>query len=241
MESILIVDDDKALCSMLRDYFALQNMDLAMSHDGLRGLNEARSGRFDLILLDVMLPGIDGFDVLRRLRPISDVSVLLLTSLGEVDDRILGLEGGADDCLPKPFNPRELVARIRTILRRRTALPVQPAAGEAIRRLCVQGFEMDAGARSAHYRGTLLTLTDAEFALLEALLESPGVVLRREQLAHRVSQRPFQPFDRSLDMLVSRLRRKLEIEDNPGAAIRTVRNSGYIFTVPRDGFSWPTH
>jgi len=234
MESILIIDDDISLCSMLRDYFALQKMKLAMSHHGLSGLDTARRGGFDLILLDVMLPGIDGFDVLRRLRPVSDVCVLLLTSRGEVDDRILGLENGADDYVPKPFNPRELVARIRTILRRRTFPPVPAATAEIAGRLSFQGFDIDPVARHAQYRGAVLALTDAEFALLEALLESPDVVVAREHLVERISQRPFHPLNRSLDMLVSRLRRKLEIADNPGAAIRTIRSAGYIFMSSQD-------
>jgi two-component system response regulator CpxR len=239
MESILIVDDDVKLCSMLRDYFALQKMDLAMSHDGLRGLDEARSGRFDLIMLDIMLPGISGFDVLRRLRPVSDVSVILLTSRGEVDDRITGLENGADDYLAKPFNPRELVLRIRAILRRRTMPKPEVIHGGVGKRLSIHGFELDVVARSAWYRGSLLALTETEFALLEALLESPGVVLPREHLFDRITHRPFHPLDRSLDMLVSRLRRKLEIKDNPGAAIRTIRSSGYVFRAVQSACSRP--
>jgi two-component system response regulator CpxR len=237
MESILIIDDDIALCSMLRDYFALHEMDLAMSHDGLSGLDTVLRGRFDLILLDVMLPGIDGFDILRHLRPVSDVSVLLLTSRGEVGDRILGLENGADDYLSKPFDPRELVARVRAILRRRKPPSTQSGPGKIARKFSISGFEMDTAACSVQYREIPLALTEIEFALLEALLESPGVVLSREQLVDRIFQRPFHPLDRSLDMLVSRLRHKLEIEDNPGAAIRTVRNSGYVFSVPLDQLS----
>jgi len=239
MESVLIIDDDISLCSMLKEYFALHDMKLDMSHHGVQGLEEARSGKFDMILLDVMLPGIDGFDVLRRLRSVSDVSVLLLTARSEVDDRIVGLEIGADDYLPKPFNPRELVARIRAVLRRR-ALPSGGAPPDKpARKISMHGFDLDAGTRSARYRGSSLPLTDTEFALLEALLESPGVVLAREHLSDRLSQRPFHPFDRSLDMLVSRLRRKLDIKDNPGQAIKTIRSAGYVFMVPTNDFSRP--
>jgi DNA-binding response OmpR family regulator len=232
MESILIIDDDISLCSMLKDYFALHKMGLAMVHDGLAGLDAARRGRFDLVLLDVMLPGIDGFEVLRRLRAVSEVSILFLTSRGEVDDRIAGLENGADDYLPKPFNPRELVARIRAILRPGTTHPVDASPSKIAKRISAHGFDLDTSARSARYCGTPLALTDTEFALLEALIETPGVVLPREQMIDRVLQRPFHPLDRSLDMLVSRLRRKLAIGDNPGAAIRTIRSAGYVFTVP---------
>jgi DNA-binding response OmpR family regulator len=239
MESVLIIDDDISLCCMLKEYFALHDMKLDMSHHGLHGLEEARTGQFDMILLDVMLPGIDGFEVLRRLRPVSDVGVLLLTARSEVDDRVTGLEIGADDYLPKPFNPRELVARIRAVLRRRAQLPVDAPNDNTTRRLSVHGFDLDVSTRSAHYCGSSLPLTETEFALLEALLESPGVVLAREHLSDRVSQRPFHPLDRSLDMLVSRLRRKLDIKDNPGQAIRTIRSAGYVFMVPANDFSRP--
>jgi len=232
MESILIIDDDAALCSMLQDYFKLQQMHLAMSHHGLQGLEAARDGRFDMVLLDIMLPGIDGFEVLRRLRAVSSVGVLMLTSRGEADDRIAGLEGGADDYLPKPFNPRELVARIRAVLRRRKAPRLHAVGGRPHRPAPVHGFALDREARCAQYRGRSLPLTETEFVLLDALLESPGVVVPREKLSDRISQRPFHPLNRSLDMLVSRLRKKLDVEDNPGAAIRTIRASGYVFTVP---------
>jgi len=186
MESILIIGDDMALCSLLRDYLARHNMEVATSHDGLSGYDPARPGRFDRILVDVKLSGAED-----------------------------GLAHGG------------LVARIRSIL-----LPNQPVPGLAVRRLSVYGFEIDTATRSAHYRGTLLALTDTEFALLEAFLQAPGVLLGRRHLAECVLQRPFHTRHRGLDMLVSRLRRKLEIEDNPGAAIRTIRSSGYVFAIP---------
>ena len=234
MESILIIDDDISLCTMLKEYFTLHAMQLSMCHHGVAGLEQARDGRYDLVLLDVMLPGIDGFEVLRMLRPISDVSILLLTARSEVDDRINGLETGADDYLAKPFNPRELIARIRCILRRRAARTAHLDSQHGGRVLSAHGFTLDRTARNVTYRGTSLALTDTEFILLEALLDSPGIVLDREQLSWRVSQRPFHPLDRSLDMLVCRLRRKLEIEDNPGQAIRTIRSTGYVFNPPAE-------
>jgi two-component system response regulator CpxR len=238
MESILIIDDDISLCSMLKEYFALHKMKLAMSHHGLSGLEEAGTGNYDLILLDVMLPGIDGLQVLRLLRNVSDVSILLLTARAEVDDRINGLESGADDYVAKPFNPRELVARIRSILRRR-AMTMDLVVRTGNRKISVHGFELDIMARSAEYRGTSLSLTETEFALLEVLLESPGVILGRELLSDRISRRPFHPLDRSLDMLVCRLRRKLDIQDNPGQAIRTIRSNGYVFKLPEKKVSRP--
>jgi two-component system response regulator CpxR len=238
MEQILIIDDDIALCTMMRDYFSVQDMSLTMCHHGVEGLEQARSGRFDLILLDIMLPGMEGFDLLCLLRRSSDVKVILLTSRGDVDDRIRGLEIGADDYVPKPFNPRELVARIRSILRRGPASSARTSAN-FMGRVSVHGFDIDTAARKALYRGKALALTETEFALLRLLLGSPGVVLPREELFVRISQRPFHPLDRSLDMLVSRLRRKLDIEDNPGLAIRTIRNSGYVFDAPRNNSSKP--
>jgi DNA-binding response OmpR family regulator len=230
MESILIIDDE---------YFALHKMKLAMSHHGLSGLEEARTGNYDLILLDVMLPGIDGLEVLRLLRNVSDVSILLLTARSEIDDRVNGLENGADDYVAKPFNPRELVARIRSILRRRAMSAMDVVVRTGNRKISVHGFQLDIMARSAEYRGASLSLTETEFSLLEALLESPGVVLGRELLSDRISQRPFHPLDRSLDMLVCRLRRKLDIQDNPGQAIRTIRSNGYVFMLPEKKVSRP--
>jgi len=232
MESILIIDDDVSLCTMLKEYLALHQMQLSMSHHGFIGLEQASSGGFDLVLLDIMLPGIDGLNVLRRLRPVSAVNVLLLTARSDVGDRIAGLDIGADDYLPKPFNPRELVARIKAILRRRPFPHVEAPPNPPSARLCVHGFELNRSTRAVRYHGHRLALTDGEFALLEALLESPGVVLDREYLFGRISQRPFHPLDRSLDMLVSRLRRKLGVSDNPGQAIRTIRSTGYVFATP---------
>jgi two-component system response regulator CpxR len=237
MESILIIDDDVSLCSMLKEYFALHRMKLEVRHNGLRGLEEARTGRYDFVLLDVMLPGIDGFEVLRLLRPVSDVYILLLTARSEAEDRINGLESGADDYVAKPFNPRELVARIRSIQRRTAG--ADAVATTRSRTVSIRGFELDPIARRAGYRGASLSLTETEFALLQALLESPGVVLEREMLSDRVSQRPFHPLDRSLDMLVSRLRRKLEILDNPGQALKTIRGTGYVFMLPEETRSRP--
>ncbi len=232
MESILIMDDDFELCAMLRDYFELQELHLTMCHDGLLGLETAVGGAFDLVILDVMLPGMDGFEVLRRLRSRSQIGVLMLTSCGEDDRRISGLENGADDYVPKPFNPRELVARIRAILRRRSVPAAQNIAAGSLARLACCGFLINRTARRVQYRGIPLTLSPVELLLLEALLERPGMVLAREPLAERVFQRPYSPMDRGLDMLVSRLRRKLDIADNPGALIRTIRSEGYVFVTP---------
>jgi len=182
------------------------------------------SGEFSMVLLDVMLPGIDGFEVLRQLRATSKVSVLLLTARGEDVDRIVGLELGADDYLPKPFNPRELLARIRAILRRS-----QLSQGESpgIRHLVVNGLELDTGSRSASCDRVPLDLTNVEFDLLHELMKAPGRILAREYLSETILNRKFTPFDRSLDAHVCRLRRKLDDAANRGSSVKTIRSVGY--------------
>ncbi len=233
MEPVLLIDDDIELCAMLEDYLARHGFAVTKEHNGELGLHRALTGDFAIVLLDVMLPGLDGFEVLRRLRTSSQVSVLLLTARGEDIDRIVGLEIGADDYLPKPFNPRELLARIRAILRRSAA----PAAAKAtprtaIRHLSVAGIELDTGARTAICNGTELDLTNVEFELLGALMDAPGQILTREHLSESVLDRRFNPFDRSLDMHVSRLRRKLEDAARLGDQIKTIRSVGYQLALP---------
>jgi DNA-binding response OmpR family regulator len=233
VEPVLIIDDDIELCSMLEDYLMRHGFAVSMEHNGELGLHRALTGEFSIVLLDVMLPGLDGFEVLRRLRTSSQVSVLLLTARGEDIDRIVGLEIGADDYLPKPFNPRELLARVRAILRR-SAAGRHGSAGNAaaIKHLCVGGIELDSGARTATCNGIELDLTNVEFELLGALMASPGQILTREHLTELVLDRRFNPFDRSLDMHVSRLRRKLDDAANLGDQIKTIRSVGYQLAVP---------
>jgi DNA-binding response OmpR family regulator len=233
MDRVLLIDDDVELCSMLSDYLARHGFQVAAEHHGETGLERALHGDFSIVLLDVMLPGIDGFEVLRRLRTSSSVNVLLLTARGEDIDRIVGLEIGADDYLPKPFNPRELLARIRAILRR--SVSGKDSADNnrpQTKRLSVAGIELDTGARSVRCLGKPLDLTDVEFSLLEALLESPGQVISREHLVESVLGRSFHPFDRSLDMHISRLRRKLDEAAGLGEQIKTIRSVGYQLAVP---------
>ena len=238
MEPVLLIDDDIELCSMLEDYLVRHGFTVTKEHHGELGLQRALTGEFSIVLLDVMLPGLDGFEVLRRLRTSSQVSVLLLTARGEDIDRIVGLEIGADDYLPKPFNPRELLARIRAILRRSAA--TQAARSEAkttIKHLSVAGIELDSGARTAICQGVELDLTNVEFELLGALMEAPGQILTREHLCESVLDRRFNPFDRSLDMHVSRLRRKLDDAANLGDQIKTIRSVGYQLALPVAGGS----
>ena len=231
MRSVLIVDDDVKLCEMLRDYLARHDIELTTRHDGEQGLEAARSAEHELILLDVMLPGIDGFEVLWRLRSFSDVCVLLLTARGEPADRVRGLQLGADDYLPKPFDVQELVARIHAILRRGTQRPASVGAPSPPPKLQQEGLTVDFASRTVTYGSSMLELTNIEINLLRMFLESPGVVLTREDLVSRVFQRPFHPLDRSLDMYVSRLRRKLHLATPLGNHIKTIRNSGYLFSA----------
>ncbi len=220
MERILIVDDDVALCEMLTERLEQDEFVTECVHDGSRGLERARSGEHALLVLDLMLPAMNGIEVLRQLRQQSDMPVLILTAKGEDVERILGLEIGADDYLPKPFNPRELVARIRAILRRSLR-----ASGED-RPMVAGDLVMHTVAREVYLEGRALELTSVEFALLEALAREAGRIVSRERLTEMVLGRELRPFDRVIDVHVSNLRRKLGNE-----RIKTVRGSGYLFVA----------
>jgi len=222
MEPILLIDDDVELCSMLSDYLGRHGYQVTLAHDGKTGLGKALDGSYSITLLDVMLPGLDGFEVLRRLRAAA-------SARGDDVDRIVGLEIGADDYLPKPFNPRELLARIRAIVRRSGKAETPAGAGDF---LSVMGLEMDTAARIARSNGIALDLTDVEFGLLQTLMRSAGEVVDREQLAETVLGRKFHPFDRSLDMHVSRLRHKLDAANSSGDQVKTIRGIGYQLAVP---------
>ncbi|MFT4113248.1 response regulator transcription factor [Silvibacterium sp.] len=228
LEHVLLIDDDVELCRMLQDYLSRHGWEVSMAHRGSSGLAAALEMRHGLIVLDVMLPDFDGFELLRRLRREADVYVLLLTARGEEIDRIVGLELGADDYLPKPFNPRELLARMRAIVRRgtRTGNNGEPSRES---QPAIAGFTVDHAVRSVRFGEQPLELTDLEFDLLHQFLTHPGEVLNREQLVERVLERPFRPLDRSLDMLVSRLRRKLETLPGFSGGIKAVRSNGYLF------------
>jgi len=229
VEDVLLIDDDVELCSMLTEYLGKNDFRVKTAHRGDLGLRAAQQRPWALILLDVMLPGMDGFEVLKRIRAESCVNVLLLTARGEDVDRIVGLEIGADDYLPKPFNPRELLARMRAILRRNTSASM---ASPAV--LHVGDLELDTAARRVLRAGARVELTDVEFSMLEALMQSPGKVVRREDMSQSVLGRPFDPFDRSLDMHVSRLRRKLSQSGSDENQVKTIRGAGYQLVVDRD-------
>ena len=225
---ILVVDDDAELCELLVDYLSREGFRVVTVQDPQEGVDRALGEEFALVVLDVMLPGMSGFEVLRRLRETSRVPVLMLTARGEDVDRIVGLEMGADDYLAKPFNPRELVARIRAV-RRRTSPgaggPRTPSRPDPVR---VGDVELDPGTREVRLDGEPLSLTSVEFSLLEALLRSAGTVASRDDLAEAALGRRLTAYDRSVDVHVSSLRRKL----GDGARIQTVRGAGYLYRLP---------
>jgi two-component system response regulator CpxR len=218
---ILLIDDDAELCTLLVEFLAREGFSVECEHEGTRGLDRALHGGFDLVILDIMLPGLDGFEILHRLRPHSRVPVLMLTARGEDLDRITGLEMGADDYLAKPFNPRELVARMRAILRRLERPPSKEGPLE------VNGVRIDPGTREASANGRQVELTTFEFDILELLMRSAGKVVSRDDLMEHLYNRKATAFDRSVDMHVSHLRKKLET-GHP--LIKTIRGVGYQFS-----------
>ena len=229
MDQILVIDDDVELCSLVTEYLGAESFRVESVHDGEGGLERVLTTSPTLVVLDVMLPGLNGFDVLRRIRDASSkVPVLLLTARGEDVDRIVGLELGADDYLPKPFNPRELVARIRAILRR--VHSGEAATNDALR---VGDIELDPATRTVTRAGRPVELTSVEFNLLEVLLREAGKVVTREHLVNVVLSRKFSPFDRSIDMHVSKVRKKLGDTEDGAGHIKTIRSVGYLFARPR--------
>jgi two-component system response regulator CpxR len=231
MERVLIVDDDVELCELVTEYLTPEGFEVVAVHDGVTGLQRALAGEHALIVLDIMLPGMSGLDVLRHLRSQSRVPVIILTARGDDVDRIVGLEIGADDYLPKPFNPRELLARIRAILRRAQA-PVVEEASSSSDKVTVSDVELDPASRVVRRAGEAIELTSVEFSLLDLLLRSAGQVVTREQIAKDVLGRQFYPYDRSIDMHVSKLRRKLGEPPSGGERIKTIRGVGYIYAQP---------
>jgi len=224
MERLLIVEDDVELCGLLAERFCSDGFSLEAVHDGARGLERALSGEHKLVILDLMLPRLGGLDVLRKLRAQSGIPVLILTARGEDVDRILGLELGADDYLPKPFNPRELIARVRAILRR--ASPTR-SDGE---RLTAGDITLDTAAREAWINSRQVNLTSVEFSLLEEFMRHAGHVVTRDDLTQSVLGRKLGAFDRVIDVHVSNLRKKLT-GGSAGERIKAVRGAGYQFVV----------
>ncbi|MEP6850754.1 MAG: response regulator transcription factor [Acidobacteriota bacterium] len=227
MDKILIIDDDEELCDLVSEYLTVEGFQTEAVNDGIAGLEKAKSGNYDMAILDVMLPRMNGFEVLRHLREQSKLPVLMLTARGDDMERIVGLEIGADDYLPKPFNPRELVARLRAIMRRSGGEDNGAVAAE---KLQVGDVELSASSRSAKLNGEELTLTSVEFDLLTELVKHAGKVVRKEDLSENVLDRKLSPFDRSLDMHISNLRKKLGNHKDDSERIKTIRSVGYIYT-----------
>lgn len=229
-DRVLVIDDDAELCRLVTRYLVREGFHLDSVNSGVQGVERALSGRYSLIVLDVMMPGMNGFDVLRRIRADSRLPVLMLTAKGDALDRVLGLELGADDYLPKPFNPQELAARIRAILRR--AQPEMVDAGHASSVPIVVGdIEMHLSARVVRRREEVLNLTTVEFDLLEVLLRAAGQVVAREKLTRDVLGREFSPFDRSIDTHICNLRKKIGLLDDGTERIKGVRGMGYLYAV----------
>lgn len=225
-KKILIIDDDTGLCELLASYLSSEGFEVEAAHDGAEGAGRALGGEYSLIVLDVMLPSLSGYEVLRRIRQASQVPVLMLTARGDEIDRIVGLEMGADDYLPKPFNPRELVARLRAIQRRTLAAQTGEAKSDSLE---VGDVTLDLGTRSVRCAGVPVELTSLEFSVCEVLLRLAGTVISREELTRQALGREFGSFDRSIDVHVSSLRKKL----GPGAGgqdrIKSVRGVGYLY------------
>src|SRR6266404_1273521 len=226
MERVLVVDDDRELCQLITRFLAREGFEITWAPGGDAGVARALAEPYSLIMLDVMMPDMDGFDVLRRVRQHSRTPVLMLTARGDTHDRIRGLEMGADDYLPKPFDPAELVARIRAILRRSARQWPVPAA------IAIADIELDGGARTVRRSGTPVDLTTVEFDLLAALMRVAGSTVSREDLVRNVLGRDFSPFDRSIDTHVCNLRRKLGPLEDGGERIKGVRGAGYLYASP---------
>jgi len=228
---LLLVDDNPKLCRMVKEYLEPLGYEVALAHTGPDGLEKALRGGFDAVILDVMLPGMDGFEVLKRLRAESAIPVLMLTGRGEAPDRIAGLELGADDYVPKTFSPRELLARLRAVIRRSmvTASLTSRAAQPAIR---VGALTVEPESRTALLHDQPLALTPSEFDILLSLALNRGRVKTREQLLLEVADRDFESFDRSIDVHISSLRRKLGDDPKKPELIVTIRSAGYMLRDP---------
>jgi len=230
---LLVIDDDKKLCRLIADYLGPMGYEISIVHTGPDGVEKATGENWAAIILDVMLPGLDGFEVLKRIRRSSNVPVLMLTSRGDEADRIVGLEIGADDYLPKTFSTRELLARLRAVMRR--AAPPLPreqssAGGES---LIVAGpLHLDPNTRTATLSDQPLPLTPVEYDLLVSLAKAKGRVKTREQLLEEIRDRNYEVFDRSIDVHISALRKKLGDDAKEPRFIRTVRAAGYLFINP---------
>ena len=227
MRQILVIDDDVELCELVAEYLELDGYQIEAVHDGETGLSRALAGEHVLVVLDYMLPNLNGFEVLRQIRTRSRIPVVMLTARGDAVNRIVGLQMGADDYLPKPFDPQELVARINAVLRRTLT-----SEDDTAKLLIVGDVEMDYRTRSVRRGGELIELTPIEYGLLEKLLKGSGRIVSREELTKDVLHRTLSPFDRSLDTHVANVRRKLGHQVNGQERIKTIRSVGYVYAAP---------
>lgn len=233
MKRILIIDDDTELCDLLEEYLSTEKFEPVSDHGGKTGLEKVKSGDFDLVILDVMLPELNGLEVLKSIRIFSKVPVIMLTAKGDEVDRILGLELGADDYLPKPFSPRELVARIKAVSRRLSPERENNHSKESSR-IKISDIFIESNTRTATKAGIDLTLTEVEFSILENLMRAAGSVVERQDLAMKVLGRRLSYDDRSLDVHMSNLRRKLGQGEGDKELIKTIRGIGYLYVRPEN-------
>jgi DNA-binding response OmpR family regulator len=224
---VLLVDDDRELCQMLTEYLDAEHFDVKSVHDGGDALEELKNSDFEILILDVMLPSLGGFDVLRKLGASYSTPILMLTARGDDVDRIVGLELGADDYLSKPFNPRELVARMRAILRRASNRAAKNSVPDV---LVVGPIILNTGTHQVHVADKSVPLTGAEFRVLELLMRSAGQVISRDAMTEQALGRKLVAYDRSIDTHISNLRRKLDLELGKNPEIKNVRGSGYTLT-----------
>jgi DNA-binding response OmpR family regulator len=236
MNHILVIDDDRELVDLLKEYLVPEGFTVDAAFDHASGLNKAMRGEDELIILDVMLPGGSGFELLKKMRAENaPTPVLLLTARGDAVDRIVGLQIGADDYLPKPFDPRELVARIHAILRRTRSQPQEGSGGEEDATIKVGDVTLSPSTRTVTLGKDEIELTTLEFNLLEVLLRRAGTIVTREDLAQLAMGRNLAPFDRSVDVHISKLRRKLGGEEDSESRIKSIRGAGYMYAAS------PTH
>jgi DNA-binding response OmpR family regulator len=229
---VLVIDDDKKLCRLIKDYLEPMGYEIATAHTGPDGVEKATSDNWQAVILDVMLPGMDGFEVLKQIRKSSDVPVLMLTARGEEADRIVGLEIGADDYLPKTFSTRELLARLRAVTRRAGRTTARAGADDAEPELVVGPLHVNPNTRTAVLGDQPLTLTPVEFDLLASLARARGRVKTREALLEEIRDRNYDVFDRSIDVHISALRKKLGDDPKTPRFIRTLRAAGYMLINP---------
>lgn len=228
---VLLVDDDRKFCRLVQEYLNSMGYVVDIAHTGSEGLEMASSGKFQAIILDIMMPGMDGFEVLRKLRQTSDVPVLMLTALGEETDRIVGLEMGADDYVPKTFSTRELLARLRAVIRRHVKSERHATQSETGDILTVGNLRINLSSRAVRLGEENIILTAFEYDLLLSLAKSAGRILTRDQLLNAVAGRDYEVFDRSVDVHISSLRKKLGDDPRNPVYIRTIRSAGYMLQI----------